>query len=35
MPTKHNSPVYKDDPPALVDAAPVITLRAGALILAF
>ncbi len=33
MPTVHNSPIYKDEPASLVDAAPVITLRAaGALI---
>lgn len=33
MPTGHNSDIYRKDPPALVDAAPVITLRAaGALI---
>jgi hypothetical protein len=33
MPTCHNSPIYKDDGPTLVDAAPIITLRAaGALI---
>jgi Asp-tRNA(Asn)/Glu-tRNA(Gln) amidotransferase A subunit family amidase len=33
MPTTHNSPIYKDEPAALVDAAPIITLRAaGALI---
>jgi Asp-tRNA(Asn)/Glu-tRNA(Gln) amidotransferase A subunit family amidase len=33
MPTVHNSPIYKDEPGALVDAAPIITLRAaGALI---
>jgi Asp-tRNA(Asn)/Glu-tRNA(Gln) amidotransferase A subunit family amidase len=33
MPTCHNSPIYKDDGPSLVDAAPIITLRAaGALI---
>jgi Asp-tRNA(Asn)/Glu-tRNA(Gln) amidotransferase A subunit family amidase len=33
MPTCYNSAIYKDSPPGLVDAAPVITLRAaGALI---
>jgi Asp-tRNA(Asn)/Glu-tRNA(Gln) amidotransferase A subunit family amidase len=33
MPTTHNSPIYKGEPAPLVDAAPVITLRAaGALI---
>jgi Asp-tRNA(Asn)/Glu-tRNA(Gln) amidotransferase A subunit family amidase len=33
MPTVHNSPIYKNEPSALVDAAPIITLRAaGALI---
>jgi Asp-tRNA(Asn)/Glu-tRNA(Gln) amidotransferase A subunit family amidase len=33
MPTAHNSPIYKDEPASLVDAAPIITLRAaGALI---
>jgi Asp-tRNA(Asn)/Glu-tRNA(Gln) amidotransferase A subunit family amidase len=33
MPTGHNSPIYKSDGPSLVDAAPIITLRAaGALI---
>ncbi|KAE8449358.1 hypothetical protein EG329_008259 [Mollisiaceae sp. DMI_Dod_QoI] len=33
MPTEHNSPIYKGEPAPLVDAAPVITLRAaGALI---
>lgn len=33
MPTAHNSPIYKDKPAGLVDAAPIITLRAaGALI---
>jgi Asp-tRNA(Asn)/Glu-tRNA(Gln) amidotransferase A subunit family amidase len=29
MPTGHNSSIFRDDPPALVDAAPVITLRAA------
>ena len=34
MPTGYNSSIYKDQPPVLVDAAPVITLRAaGALLL--
>jgi Asp-tRNA(Asn)/Glu-tRNA(Gln) amidotransferase A subunit family amidase len=33
MPTGYNSAIYKDGPPLLVDAAPVIALRAaGALI---
>lgn len=33
MPTAHNSPIYKDGPAPLIDAAPIITLRAaGALI---
>lgn len=33
MPTCHNSPIYKGEGPGLVDAAPIITLRAaGALI---
>jgi Asp-tRNA(Asn)/Glu-tRNA(Gln) amidotransferase A subunit family amidase len=33
MPTCYNSPIYKNDGPSLVDAAPIITLRtAGALI---
>lgn len=33
MPTAHNSPIYKDSQPGLIDAAPIITLRAlGALI---
>lgn len=33
MPTCHNSPIYKNEGPGLVDAAPIITLRAaGALI---
>jgi amidase len=33
MPTGHHSPIYKSDGPSLVDAAPIITLRAaGALI---
>ncbi|CZR50435.1 related to glu/asp-tRNA amidotransferase subunit A [Phialocephala subalpina] len=33
MPTAHNSPIYKGEPAPLVDAAPVIALRAaGALI---
>ncbi len=33
MPTCHNSPIYRDEPAGLVDAAPIITLRAaGALI---
>ncbi|TVY88508.1 Glutamyl-tRNA(Gln) amidotransferase subunit A [Lachnellula willkommii] len=33
MPTCHNSPIYKGEGPSLVDAAPIITLRAaGALI---
>ncbi len=33
MPTAHNSPIYKGEPAPLVDAAPIITLRAaGALI---
>lgn len=33
MPTRHNSPIYADTPSPLVDAAPIITLRAaGALI---
>ncbi|KAE9381858.1 amidase family protein [Stipitochalara longipes BDJ] len=33
MPTVHNSPIYKNEPAPLVDAAPIITLRAaGALI---
>jgi Asp-tRNA(Asn)/Glu-tRNA(Gln) amidotransferase A subunit family amidase len=33
MPTAHNSPIYKEEPVQLVDAAPIITLRAaGALI---
>ena len=33
MPTAHNSPIYRNEPSPLVDAAPVITLRAaGALI---
>jgi hypothetical protein len=33
MPTGHNSDIYRNDPPALIDAGPVITLRAaGALI---
>lgn len=33
MPTCHNSPIYEDSTPGLIDAAPIITLRAaGALI---
>lgn len=33
MPTGYHSDIYRNDPPALVDAAPIITLRAaGALI---
>jgi len=33
MPTGHNSSIYRSNPPALIDAAPVITLRAsGAMI---
>lgn len=33
MPTGHNSDIYRDGPNGLIDAAPVITLRAaGALI---
>jgi hypothetical protein len=29
IPTVHNSPIYKDEPATLVDAAPIITLRAA------
>jgi Asp-tRNA(Asn)/Glu-tRNA(Gln) amidotransferase A subunit family amidase len=29
MPTGYNSPIYSRNPPALVDAAPIITLRAS------
>jgi Asp-tRNA(Asn)/Glu-tRNA(Gln) amidotransferase A subunit family amidase len=33
MPTAYNSPIYRGQPPSLVDAAPIISLRAaGALI---
>lgn len=33
MPTCHNSPIYENSVPGLIDAAPIITLRAaGALI---
>jgi len=33
MPTVHNSPIYKDEPAALGDAAQIVTLRtAGAII---
>lgn len=33
MPTVHNSPIYKDEPATLVDAAPIITLRAAGAII--
>jgi len=33
MPTGYNSDIYRNDSPALVDAAPIITLRASGALL--